>query len=135
MKFCVHHIESAPLKFSARQGMERAFHRLLQQFIDELKRPPPYGLSFDALKGSCINYCESYHHEVDFTDSISSISDLISKPKYCNFLNIRLLKCLATKNDCLKASISNYENTFNHVKIKKEIKGKGMTVKVTRAGL
>ena len=115
--------------------MEKAFQVLLRKFIHELTRPPPYGLSFDALRGSCINYCESHHHGTDFTDSVSSMSDLISKlssPKYCNFLNIGLLRCLATDNECLNTSISNYDNTFKHVKIKNEIKS--MDIKVTKAG-
>ena len=115
--------------------MEKAFQVLLRKFIHELKRPPPYGLDFDELRGSCINYCESHHHGTDFTDSVSSMSDLISKlssPKYCNFLNIGLLRCLATDNECLNTSISNYDNTFKHVKIKNEIKS--MDIKVTKAG-
>ena len=123
------------MEFSVDQGMEKAFQVLLRKFIDELTRPPPYGLSFDALRGSCINYCESHHHGTDFTDSVSSMSDLISKlsnPKYCNFLNIGLLRCLATDNECLNTLISNYDNTFKHVKIKNEIRS--MDIKVTKGG-
>ena len=128
-------VESVPIKFSADQGMEEAFHLLLQKFIDELQRPPPYGVSFEGLRGSCINYCVSHHH-ADFIDSVSSMSDLIKKlsnPKYCNFLNLGLLRCVAAKNECLITSILNYDNAFSHVKIKNEIKY--MDIKVTKAGL
>ena len=107
--------------------MEEAFHLLLQNFIDELQRPPPYGVSFEGLRGSCINYCVSHHH-ADFTDSVSSMSDLIKKlsnPKYCNFLNLRRITKMCS-------AILNYDNAFSHVKIKNEIKH--MDIKVTKAG-
>ena len=129
-------LESTPVEFSADQGIKEAYYLLLQKFIEELQKPPPCGLTFNEFRGVCIHYTVSHHHETDFTEPMSSFDDLISKlsdPKYCNFLNVGLLRCLAAKNKCLKASIENYSNTFGHVKIKNEIRD--MEIKVSKAGI
>ena len=135
------HLESVPVEFSADQKMKDAFGQLLKKFVAEFNRPPPYGPNLSEVKILCINYCGLYHHEsCDFTTSVSSMEDLFSKlanPVYCNFLNLGLLEYLAENvdNDCLKASIRNYDDTFCNVKIKHELNSMvGYKVKAVRSG-
>ena len=142
MGTCIYFVESTPVKFTVNEKMESAFGRLIKKFISELNRPPPYDQNLVEMKALCINYCDTHHHECsDFRSSVTSMNDFFSKiaePKYCNFLNLSLLKHLAdcTENECLKTSVKNYDITFNDVQIKKELKstGIGYKVKAIRAG-
>ena len=136
---CVCHAEFAPVTFSVKQKMKNAFAQLLRKFVIEFSRPPPYGPNVSEVKVLCINYCESHHHgHCDFT-SVSSMDDLLSmlaKPVYCNFLNVGLLEYLAENvgNECLKASIRNYDDTFCKVEVKDEVDIIGYKVKAVRSG-
>ena len=140
--YIIYYVESAPVEFSADQKMENAFAKLLKKFVREFSRLPPCGPSLCEVKGLCINYCESHHHEkCDFTTSVSSMDDLCSKlasPLYCNFLNLGLLEYLAESvdNECLKTSIRNYNDTFCNVRIKHELDNMvEYKVKAIRSGL
>ena len=74
----------------------------------------------------CNDYCKIYHHE-EYDFDVSSMDNLFSRLSnltYCNCLNVGLLERLAdvSKNECLQESISNYNDTFNDVKVKETIK-------------
>ena len=120
--------------------MESAFGRLIIKFISELNRPPPHGQNLVKMKVLCINYCDIHHHEeCDSLSSVSSMNDLflkIAEPKYCNFLNLKLLKYLAecTDNECLKTSVKNYDSTFENVQIREELQNIGIDYKVKAIG-
>ena len=119
--------------------MKNAFAQLLNIFVREFSRPPPYGPNLNEVKVCCINYCESNHEYSDFS-SVSSMDDLLSKlanPMFCNFLNVGLLEYLAESvgNECLKTSIRNYDDTFCNVEIKNELDSMpGYEVKAFRSG-
>ena len=136
-------VGSSPVKFSSDEKMEKAYGKLIRQFVKEFSLPPPYGPSLSEVKVLCINYCEFHHHEkTDFATSLTSMDDLFScllaNTLYCNFLNLGLLEYLAESinNECLKVSIRNYNDTFCNVKIITELDNMaGCRVQVIRSGL
>ena len=135
-------VGSSPVEFSSDEKMERAYGKLISQFVKEFSQPPPCGPSLSQVKVLCINYCEFHHHEkTDFASLLTSMDDLFSyllaNPLYCNFLNLGLLEYLAecVDNECLKVSIRNYNDTFCNVKIITELDNMaGYRVKVIRSG-
>ena len=119
-------VPSCPIEFTVSQGIEIAFGKLLRKFLEEFQRPSPYRPSVAAVKMWCNNYCKIYHHE-EYDFDVSSMDDLFSRLAnltYCNFLNVGLLEYLAnvSENECLQESVSNYNDTFNDVKVKETIK-------------
>ena len=109
--------------------MVTAFQHLSEKFVEEFQR---HKLNVNTVIRWCTRYCTMYHHE-EFDFDVSTMEKLflrLARLSYCNFLNIRLLQHLAdvSKNDCLQASVVNYNNTFDNVKVKETIAGADIKV-------
>ena len=120
---------SCPVEFTPSQSMVTAFQLLCEKFLEEFQR---HRLNVDTVIMWCTRYCTMYHHE-EFNFDVSTMEKLfvrLARLTYCNFLNIGLLQHLAdvSKNDCLQASVENYNNTFDDVMVKETIAGADIKV-------